>query len=94
MLGQRAVYAVSHYPLDDAAFANNHYPQEDGEGLRNVDRMVHLSTGSPTGAFVYTPTVAGDHTLSVDQSGEYMMPPPPLHVMVQASCDAKTRPAS
>ncbi|HEY6599695.1 MAG TPA: hypothetical protein VIZ30_10290, partial [Pseudomonadales bacterium] len=86
-LGTSAVYAVAHYPPDDTAFTNNHYPQEDGVGLQNIDRMVRLTTGSPTGAFVYTPRVAGDHTLTVDQAGEYMMPPPPLRVSVRASCE-------
>lgn len=90
-LGQSAVYTVSHYPLDDSAFANNHYPQEDGVGLQNIDRMVHLRTGAPTGTFVYSPKVAGDHVLTVDQSGEYMMPPPPLRVSVQASCEPGAR---
>ncbi len=87
VLGKSATYTVSHYPLDDGAFANNHYPQEDGAGLQNIDRWVHLSTGAPTGTFVYSPKVAGSHTLSVDQGGEYMMPPPPMHVIVQPSCN-------
>lgn len=90
VLGHSAVYSVTHYPIDDAAFNNNHYPQEDGHGLQNMTdgRSVVLTTASPTGTFTYRPKVAGTHVVSLDQSGEYMMPPPVLHVTVGASCSA------
>ena len=75
-LGQSGVYTVTHQPSYDSNFSFDHYCYEDGKMCPPTIQpcCVTLKDGVFTGTFTYTPTAAGTHTLSVDQSGSALLP--------------------